>query len=233
MITTRLLTVALCAASAMAASVPSLASRQSSGICGTQAEVPLSDIEVWSDHTMLGYLSPDLFSNGPPTAYGWMTYNWHYGLQDVFACGQPGSSSTFVMGAANARPVPGTDSNAIGIVVNQWSTTLAPGNSNWGVIAPTFPGPAGAGPNPASVGSIDGSYYEGSTWTIQDGKDSAGQSHRYLVPAWVNPGASSAVPLDIAIMPFGGAIAVTGDYNAFYADHSYLGPWQKVKFAVP
>ena len=116
----RALSALLFAAAAMASTVP-LAARQSNGICGSLPQVPISGvpaIEVWADKTMMGYLSTDIFSNGPPTqvlgsahgsgyeayrccpfsAYGWITYNYGDALNTVFFCGQPGSG-TVVMGA--------------------------------------------------------------------------------------------------------------------------------------
>lgn len=225
----RLLSATLFAALAMGASLP----RQSASICGSAPEVPISGvpaIEVWSGATRMGYLSTAVFENGPPTAYGWLTYNYNDALNGVFSCGAPGTG-TFVMGAANARTVPGSDSNAIGLVVNQWSTTLGPGNPNWGVLAPTFATAPGATPDSTSVGSFDGSSFEGSVWTIQSGTDSAGKAHQYLIPTWVNPDGST-VHLDVAVLPAQGAIAATGDFATFLSQNDYLGDWIQVKFAV-
>ncbi|GJE92099.1 hypothetical protein PsYK624_082520 [Phanerochaete sordida] len=156
--------------------------------------------------------------------YGWITYNPNDALNHVFFCGQPGSG-TVVMGAQNARTVPGTDSNAIGIVANQWSSTMGSGNANSAVFAPTYASPAGMAPNPTSVGSFDGSF------TVQSGSDSAGQAHQYLIPTWVNPDGSTA-QLDIAVLPSQGAIEATGDFATFYSENNYLGNWVQVKFAA-
>ncbi|GJE92103.1 hypothetical protein PsYK624_082560 [Phanerochaete sordida] len=228
----RALSALLFASAAIAGTVP-LAARQSNGICGSLPQVPISGlaaIEVWADKTMLGYLSTDVFENGPPTAYGWITYNFNDALNNVFFCGQPGSG-TVVMGADNARTVPGTDSNAIGLVANQWSSTMGSGNANSAVFAPTYASPAGMEPNSTSVGSFDGSFFEGSVWTVQSGSDSAGKSHQYLIPTWVNPDGSTA-QLDIAVLPVQGAIEATGDFNTFYSENNYLGNWVQVKFAA-
>ncbi|GJE98022.1 hypothetical protein PsYK624_142440 [Phanerochaete sordida] len=234
---TRLLTAALLVAAAAAASVPPLAARQSPSICGSAGEILLaSKLQLWTDTATFGYLSASPAGVpfwGQTDGYG-VTTDPSEALTGIFACAPDGLANwpPRLLGASNARNVPGTTVNAIGLVDPSYAsngdpTVNARDSLNWLAFSPT---PVGDGlSTPIDSGlTYDSSpaVWESVAWTQLT---LAGQP--VLQPIWTNP-AGDSIDVPLFVSPSKGVVVAPADGNAFQTEYASDGPWTEIFLAL-
>ncbi|GJE92102.1 hypothetical protein PsYK624_082550 [Phanerochaete sordida] len=230
----------------MAASLPSLSSRQSTpAICTQAGKAPYNRglLQVWDDAhaTLYGYLSPEPVPALVGSPYGWVTQNPANALQGVYTCGgPPQGSGGWLLGASNARTVPGASADAIGLFASapadNFSPNLSPvNNASFVTFMPAYVTAPEAIPNSGDIGAGVEGWYESAVWGTAPGPDASGTMRYWFTPGWVDKDfGQSTVWLELAACLGQGLLVGTGDFATFTSVHDYwcAQPWVKVKLAA-
>ncbi|GJE97988.1 hypothetical protein PsYK624_142100 [Phanerochaete sordida] len=220
----------------MAAGLPSLEARQSTSICGTAGEIPISNkLQIWAGTTTFGYLSaspPGIPFWGETDGYG-VTTDPSEALTGIFACAPDGLANwpPRLLGASNARNVPGTTVNAIGLVDPSYAsngnpTVNARGSLNWVTFSPTPIGSTLSTPNSGLTYDGSAAVWESVAWT----KLNLG-TQPVLQPIWTNP-AGDSIDVPLFVSPSLGVVVAVADATAFQTEYASDGPWTEIFLAL-